>query len=639
MILEKIKKPSDVKSLNDDELNSLSGEIREEIITVCSKNGGHIASSLGVVELTIALLKSFDIENRDRIIWDVGHQSYPYKLLTGRKEKFSTLRKSGGISGFPSIKESPFDFFGTGHAGTSVSAALGMSINNSDGRVIAVIGDASISNGMAFEGLNHAGAIKKNIVVVLNDNEMSISKNVGAVSNYLNKIMGGNFYQNIRSDTEKLLKSIPLFGSQVAKIASKLEESIKNLIVPGIIFEELGFTYIGPIDGHDVSNLTYTFENIKRINKPILLHIITQKGRGYEPSEKNPSLFHGISAFDKNTGLTLKKSGNISFGGIASKFLTALASKNKDIIAITAAMPDGTGLTKFAKEFPERFFDVGMAEEHAVTFAAGASVTGLKPFVFIYSTFIQRSLDQIIHDICLQRLPVVLCLDRAGIAGEDGVTHQGIFDISFLGFIPNLVVMTPRNELELIRMVKSSLYYDKPVVIRYPKTEVPIFELPSEEKIDIIKEGEFEIMIDHPNNIILSLGSPHTDITKELLDEINENITEKSQKIGLINARFISPVSPELTDKLAEAGKIMTIEENVEYSGFGSKILTVLSRNNPQALPDFKILSLGNNFIEHGSRKELLDSAGFSREKIAEAITQFFNSNLEKSKIRYSSFR
>lgn len=647
MILEKINTPNSLKTLLPSELETLAAELRDEIISVCSKNGGHIASSLGVVELTIAILKSFDIENTDKVIWDVGHQSYPYKILTGRKDRFTSLRKLHGISGFPSIAESRYDFFGTGHAGTSISAALGMCVakdfkgetgTDGNGRIIAVIGDASISNGLALEGLNNAGSLKKDIIVILNDNEMSISKNVGAISNYLNRIMSGNFYQGLRKEAEKMLNSIPLFGSQVAKLVSKFEESFKNLIGPGIIFEELGFTYIGPIDGHNIPYLLDSLENIKKIKKPVLLHVVTKKGKGYEPSEKNPSIFHGISAFDKNTGLTLKKSGNVSYGEIASNFLINIAKNNDKIIAVTAAMPDGTGLSKFSKAFPNRFFDVGIAEEHAATFAAGAAANGLKPFVFIYSTFLQRSLDQIIHDICLQNLPVVFCIDRAGIAGEDGATHQGIFDISFLNFIPNLIFMSPRDEYELMRMIKSSASYNSPCAIRYPKAEIPDFDIPEEKNIPLIREGEFEILIDALQNFVISIGAQHTGILKDILDEINKNTAEKEQKIGLIDARFISPISEKLIAKIKTAKKIMTVEENVEFSGFGAKLLTVLSSNTRLSGLEYKILSLGNNYIEHGSRAELLAISGFSKEKLYDSVDGFFNINCEKNKIRYSSF-
>lgn len=642
MILDKIKSPNDVKALKPEELETLARELREEIITTCSKNGGHIASSLGVTELTIAVLKSFDIENSDKIIWDVGHQSYPYKLLTGRRERFSTLRKLGGISGFPSINESKYDYFGTGHAGTSISAALGMSVakdltdRGNQGRIIAVIGDASISNGLALEGLNNAGSLKRDIIVILNDNEMSISKNVGAISNYLNKIMSGDFYQGLRKEAEKLLKSIPLFGNQMAKLVSKFEESFKNLIVPGILFEELGFTYIGPIDGHNIPYLLDSFENIKKIKKPILLHVITKKGKGYGPSEKNPSIFHGISAFDKNTGLILKKTDDITYGEAASNFLINIAKNNKKIIAITAAMPDGTGLSKFSKVFPERFFDTGIAEGHASTFAAGAAANGLRPFVFIYSTFLQRSLDQIIHDICLQNLPVVLCIDRAGIAGEDGATHQGIFDVSFLGYIPNLIFMSPKNEYELMQMVKSSLSYNAPTVIRYPKAKIPYFTSPEEEEIPVISEGEFEVLLDGNDDIIISLGAPHTEIIKDLLDDINKNSAGGEQGIGLINARFISPISLKLIDKIKGSKRVMTVEENVEFSGFGAKLLTVLSQNFPLTNLEYKIISLGNDYIEHGSRNELLAVMGFSREKLLKSINDFFKVNSEENKIRHS---
>ncbi|MHB1546036.1 MAG: 1-deoxy-D-xylulose-5-phosphate synthase N-terminal domain-containing protein, partial [bacterium] len=438
----------------------------------------------------------------------------------------------------------------------------------------------------------------------------------------------------------KMLNSIPLFGNQMARFVSKFEEFFKNLIGPGIIFEELGFTYIGPIDGHNIPYLLDSFENIKKIKKPILLHIITKKGKGYEPSEKNPSIFHGISAFDKKTGLTLKKSGNISYGETASNFLINMAENNAKIIAVTAAMPDGTGLSKFSKVFPERFFDVGIAEEHAATFAAGAAANGLKPFVFIYSTFLQRSLDQIIHDICLQNLPVVFCIDRAGIAGEDGATHQGIFDISFLNFIPNLIFMSPRNEYELIRMIKSSVSYDKPVAIRYPKVEIPHFILPEEKTVSVINEGEFEILIDSPQNFVISIGAPHTEILKDILTEINADAVEEKQKIGLIDARFISPISQELIAKIKTAKKIMTVEENVEFSGFGAKLLTLLSGNTRLAGLEYKIISLGNNYVEHGSRNELLSILGFSKEKLSDSVNEFFviNGEKNKNKVRYSSF-
>jgi 1-deoxy-D-xylulose-5-phosphate synthase len=423
----------------------------------------------------------------------------------------------------------------------------------------------------------------------------------------------------------------------MARLVSKFEESFKNLIGPGIIFEELGFTYIGPIDGHNIPYLLDSFENIKKIKKPILLHVITKKGKGYEPSEKNPSIFHGISAFDKNTGLTLKKSGNVSYGETASDFLINIAENNAKIIAVTAAMPDGTGLSKFSKVFPDRFFDVGIAEEHAATFAAGAAANGLKPFVFIYSTFLQRSLDQIIHDICLQNLPVVFCIDRAGIAGEDGATHQGIFDISFLNFIPNMIFMSPRNEYELMRMLKSSVSYNKPTAIRYPKVEIPHFDIPEEKTLPVIREGEFEILIDSLQNFVISVGAPHTEILNDILTEINKDAAEEEQKIGLIDARFISPISEELIAKIKTAKKIMTVEENVEFSGFGAKILTVLSRNSRLSGLEYKILSLGNNYIEHGSRSELLAISGFSKEKLYDSVSGFFNINCEKNKIRYSS--
>ncbi|MBT9537018.1 MAG: 1-deoxy-D-xylulose-5-phosphate synthase, partial [Nitrospirae bacterium] len=470
-LITKIKSPDDLKTLSVEELNNLSEELRDIIVERVSINGGHLASNLGTIELTLALHYVFN-SPVDKIVWDVGHQSYTHKLITGRYEKFETIRKHKGISGFPKIEESIHDAFGTGHSSTSISAALGIiearDKKNETFKVLAVIGDGAMTSGLAFEGLNHAGHLKKDLIVVLNDNEMSISKNVGALSAYLNRILTGDLYQRFRKQTKSFLEGIPKVGGQVTKIALKAEETLKGLFLPGILFEELGINYVGPIDGHDIKLLIETFRNIKNSTEPTLVHVITKKGKGYEFSEKDPCIFHGVGPFEIETGYSVSDKDALSYSEIFGRAITELAANDKRVIAISAAMREGTGLECFAKRFPDRFYDVGIAEPHAVTFAAGLAVQGLRPVVAIYSTFLQRGYDEIIHDVCLQNLPVVFAIDRAGIVGEDGPTHQGVFDISYLRHIPNLTVMAPKDDLELKAMLELALKHNGPSAIRYP---------------------------------------------------------------------------------------------------------------------------------------------------------------------------
>lgn len=613
-MLENIKGPEDIKHLGIDELKDLAAEIRKVIIETVSKNGGHLASNLGVVELAIALHYVFE-SPRDRIIWDVGHQSYPHKLLTGRFPLFHTLRKLGGISGFPKIEESPHDAFGTGHSSTSISAALGMAeardIRGEERKVIAVIGDGALTAGMAFEALNHAGHLKRDLIVILNDNEMSISKNVGALSEYLNRILTGNLYRKFKDETKQLLKSIPRkFSEPVAKLAEKAEETLKGIFLPpGLIFEELGFEYLGPIDGHNIELLITTLKRLKDIKGPVLLHVITKKGKGYKYSEEDPCVFHGVGPFSLETGSPVKSTQK-TYSELFGEYLTELASRDPRIIAITAAMKDGTGLTFFYEKFPERLYDVGIAEQHAVTFAAGLAKEGLRPFVAIYSTFLQRAFDQIIHDVCIQRLPVTFCIDRAGIAGEDGPTHQGQFDLSYLRIVPNLVVMAPKDGPELRSMLELSLRIEGPSAIRYPRGKAIVVEGGSNQ----FTIGQAEILREGEDIVLLAIGNmvgPALEAAQEL----------KTMDIDatVVNARFVKPLDESLIYSLAQRIKrIITVEDNSLAGGFGSAVLEFLQR---AGLHDVTVRCLGipDLFVEHGSQQELRERYGLSKSGIMNA--------------------
>jgi 1-deoxy-D-xylulose-5-phosphate synthase len=630
MYLESIKKPSDIKNFTISGLKELARELRETIVRQVSINGGHLASNLGVIELTIAIHYVFN-SPIDKIIWDVGHQCYSHKLLTGRYEKFSTLRKYKGISGFPKREESEHDAFGTGHSSTSISAALGI-IEGRDKKgesfkVISVIGDGSMSSGLAFEGLNNAGHLKKDLIVVLNDNEMSISQNVGALSAYLNRILTGEFYQKFKKETKSFLEGIPKLGEKAARIAQRAEEMLKGLFLPGIIFEELGFNYVGPIDGHNIELLIETLKRIKTASYPTLIHVVTKKGKGYEFSEKCPSLFHGIGPFKVETGSPITGS-EPSYSEVFGDILTDLAAIDEKIIAISAAMKEGTGLEKFAERYPDRFYDVGIAEPHAVTFAAGLATQGLKPIVAIYSTFLQRAFDEIIHDVCLQNLPVVFAIDRAGIVGEDGPTHSGAFDITYLRDIPNLVIMAPKDGSELRSMLEFAFKHTGPVAIRYPRGKINQkleFNLqPVGGKKSVIQIGKAEILMEGDEIAIIAIGNT---VYPALFAA--EQLEKDGISSMLVNARFIKPIDRDLLISVASKVKrIITIEENVLAGGFGSSVLELLDNAE---VPNVKVRRLGipDEFIEQGNQAELRKKYGLDEKGIYQAALSL----LKESKI------
>src|SRR3989338_8052164 len=616
-ILKKINYPNDLKEMTLKELDVLASEIRELIIKIISQNGGHLASSLGVVELTIALHYVFNAPD-DKIVWDVGHQSYAHKILTGRKDKFSTIRKYKGLSGFPHPEESIYDPFTAGHASTSISVSLGiaeaMRHLKEENYVIAVVGDGSLTGGLAYEGLNHAGRFKKNFIVVLNDNEMSISPNVGAIAAYLSKVTTGTRYMKFRKEIETLLKSIPKIGTRVAKQVRKLEEAIKSLIVPGIIFEELGFKYVGPIDGHNIHYLIETLKNVKEIQSPVLIHVITQKGKGYKYAEENPCTFHGVTSFEIESGCFSKEKSTVpSYTQVFGETVLKLAEKDERVVAVTAAMAEGTGLCIFRDKFPERFYDVGIAEQHGITFAAGMASKGLKPIVAIYSTFLQRGFDQIIHDVCIPNLPVIFAIDRAGIVGSDGVTHQGVFDISYLRFMPNMIVMSPKDENELQHMLYTAINMNQPVAIRYPRsigTGVVIekeFKLIEVGKAEVIKKGKDVALLAIGNMVYPSLCA-------------SEKLEKDGIRTAVINSRFIKPLDRTTICNIAsEVNIVITIEENVLQGGFGSAVLEILTENGLANSVSCRI-GIPDEFVEHGSQVELREKFGLDTEGIIKVV-------------------
>ncbi|MDI6744111.1 MAG: 1-deoxy-D-xylulose-5-phosphate synthase [Thermodesulfovibrionales bacterium] len=637
-LIKKINSPDDLKSLSVEEMNRLSAELREIIVERVSINGGHLASNLGTIELTLALHYVFN-SPVDKIIWDVGHQSYTHKLITGRYEKFETIRKHKGISGFPKIEESIHDAFGTGHSSTSISAALGIiearDKKNETFKVLAVIGDGAMTSGLAFEGLNHSGHLKKDLIIVLNDNEMSISKNVGALSAYLNRILTGDIYQRFKKQTKSFLEGIPKFGDQVSKIAQKAEETLKGLFLPGILFEELGINYVGPIDGHDIKLLIETFRNIKNSTEPTLVHVITQKGKGYEFSEKDPCIFHGVGPFEIETGSSITDANALSYSEIFGRALTELAAEDKRVIAISAAMREGTGLECFEKKYPDRFYDVGIAEPHAVTFAAGLAIQGLRPVVAIYSTFLQRGYDEIIHDVCLQNLPVIFAIDRAGIVGEDGPTHQGVFDISYLRHIPHLTVMAPKDDLELKAMLELALKHNGPSAIRYPRGKasyglrVTSYELKDKKNSELrtpdsglLEMGKAEILKEGSDTALIAIGNAvHPALAAA------EKLEKDGIRASVINARFIKPLDKELVLTMASKTKrIITVEENIIAGGFGSAVLEYL---NSMDIPDIKIKILGipDEFVEQGSQAILRKKYGIDEEGIYQSCKAFFSTS------------
>ena len=620
-LLDKIKSPDELKILSINELDSLSAEIREEIITTVAKTGGHLAPSLGVVELTIALHYVFDTP-KDKIIWDVGHQSYAHKLITGRLVRFHTLRTYGGISGFPKRSESPYDTFDTGHSSTSISAGLGIAtakaLKGERSRVIAIIGDGSMTAGMAYEGLNQAGHTEKDLIVVLNDNAMSISPNVGAFSSFLSRKMSGRRFVHLRKELYGFLKAIPGVGENILNLVKKSEDSFITFFTPGMLFEAFKFKYIGPIQGHRIDRLIETFKNTRHLDGPVLVHVLTTKGKGYGPAEEDPAHYHGVGSFEVSTGTSHRVSPKPAptYTAVFGQTMVDLGGRDRRIFAITAAMPEGTGLNRFSEVYPDRFLDVGIAEQHAVTFAAGLATEGYRPVVAIYSTFLQRAFDQIIHDVCLPQLPVVFCLDRGGLVGEDGPTHHGHFDLTYLRSLPNMNVMAPKDEGELRHMLYTALEYPGPVAIRYPRANG--VGIPLEEPYRKIPMGKAEILKAGKEFFIFALGSMvHPSL------EAAEALEKEGLTVGVINSRFVKPMDEELFTLTASEGKVLVIEENIRQGGFGGAVLELLNDRGVQGV-NLKRMGLPDKFVEHGPIATLHRRYGLDAQGIKEAAGDFF---------------
>lgn len=594
-MLEKIQKPNDIKKIPADQLPALADEIREFIIESLSKTGGHLASNLGVVELTIAMHRVFDLP-KDKLIWDVGHQSYTHKILTGRKDGFETLRREGGISGFPKRSESDCDVFDTGHSSTSISAGVGYvrarELKKENYSVVSIIGDGALTGGMAYEALNNAASLKSNFIIVLNDNEMSITENVGGMSSYLSGLRTASAYTDFKMDVTKALNRIPGIGPGMVDAMRKTKSSIKQIIIPGMLFEDMGLTYLGPVDGHNIPQLIKTFQEAKRFEGPILVHVLTQKGRGYEPAMRHPARFHGAGPFDVKTGLPVGKS-NPTYTDVFSTVMRKMGDRRKDVAAVTAAMMTGVGLKRFSNMFPDRCFDVGIAEEHAVTFAAALSLGGITPVVAIYSSFLQRAYDQIMHDVCMQNLHVVFAIDRAGLVGYDGETHHGIFDLSYLGSMPNMTILAPKNLWELSDMIKFAVDYDGPIAVRYPRGEaytgLKEFRAP-------ICLGKSEVIHEGSRVALLAVGS-----MVKMAEEVQKQLKERmDMDAALVNARFVKPIDEELLRSFADTYElVVTLEENVKDGGFGERVLAFAEEED---LPfGVEIIALPDRFIPHGS--------------------------------------
>ena len=618
-ILSTIESPADLKNLPARDLPQLAAELREKIIATCAVNGGHLAPSLGVVELTIALHRVFD-SPQDRIVWDVGHQAYAHKLLTGRRDRFATLRTKGGISGFPKRAESPHDAFDVGHSSTSISAAVGFAVardlKQARNKVLAIIGDGSMTGGIAYEGLNHAGHLNKDLVVILNDNEMSIAENVGALSSFLSRTITSEFIHKIKKDVESFLGGMDSLGQGMLKVARRAEESLKGLFTPGMLFEAFGFEYIGPIDGHNLDALQDTLENVKRFDDAVLIHVLTRKGKGYPPAEKNPSLFHGVGPFDVASGKVLKsKGGGASYTAVFGDVIREIAADNEKVIALTAAMPDGTGLASFARDFPHRFFDVGIAEQHGVTFAAGLAAEGFKPVFAVYSSFLQRAYDQVFHDVCLQNLPVVFAIDRAGVVGSDGPTHHGVFDLSYLRHLPNMMLMAPKDENELQHMILTAIEHDGPAAIRYPRGNG--LGVPLDQTFRKLPLGRGEILRHGRDGAIFAIGtmvSPALAAAEILADE--------GIDLTVVNARFVKPLDRELLVTLASSvGHVFTVEENALQGGFGTAIMELFEE---EGIESGKITRFGyaDRYIEQGEQPDLRAACGLDAPGIVAGIRQ-----------------
>ena len=611
--LDRINEANDIKKIEPEAYDALASEIRSFIIESVSEHGGHLASNLGVVELTMALHLCMDFPN-DKLIWDVGHQAYTHKLLTGRKEDFSGLRTFGGMSGFPKHKESPCDAFDTGHSSTSISAALGYArardLKGEDRTVVAVIGDGSLTGGMAYEALNNVSHLKSNMIIVLNDNKMSISENVGGLSKHLTALRTRESYMDFKLDVEKKLKQIPHVGDSVARSVKKSKDSIRQLFVKGGFFEDFGIKYIGPIDGHDIKEMVRVLNALKRLNEPVVMHVVTQKGRGYVPAEKNPSAFHGVGSFDIATGESLA-SKSLTYTSVFSKTICRLGKAHPDVVTICAAMPDGTGLTAFKKHFPGRFFDVGIAEQHAVTFAAGLAAGGMHPFVAVYSSFLQRAYDQIIHDVCIQNLPVVFCVDRAGLVGADGETHQGIFDLSYLSMIPNMTVCAPKNKYELYDMLYFAYQYHGPIAIRYPRGGA--YE-GFKNMRPPIEYGKSELMFEGEKIALVAVGS-----MVQTAVQVREKLLDKGINATVVNARFVCPLDTECLDRLSRDHQwIVTMEENVLKGGFGEACGDYLLAKHE----DVRLIHVGvpDVYVEHGGVDQLKKTLHMDADSIVERI-------------------
>ena len=617
-MLEKIQKPNDIKKIPADQLPALAEEIREFIIESLSKTGGHLASNLGVVELTIAMHRVFDLP-KDKLIWDVGHQSYTHKILTGRKDGFETLRREGGISGFPKRSESDCDVFDTGHSSTSISAGVGYvrarELKKENYSVVSIIGDGALTGGMAYEALNNAASLKSNFIIVLNDNEMSITENVGGMSSYLSGLRTASAYTDFKMDVTKALNRIPGIGPGMVDAMRKTKSSIKQIIIPGMLFEDMGLPYLGPVDGHNIPQLIKTFQEAKRFEGPILVHVLTQKGRGYEPAMRHPARFHGAGPFDVKTGLPVGKS-NPTYTDVFSTVMRKMGDRRKDVAAVTAAMMTGVGLKRFSNMFPDRCFDVGIAEEHAVTFAAALSLGGITPVVAIYSSFLQRAYDQIMHDVCMQNLHVVFAIDRAGLVGYDGETHHGIFDLSYLGSMPNMTILAPKNLWELSDMIKFAVDYDGPIAVRYPRGEaytgLKEFRAP-------ICLGKSEVIHEGSRVALLAVGS-----MVKMAEEVQKQLKERmDMDAALVNARFVKPIDEELLRSFADTYElVVTLEENVKDGGFGERVLAFAEEED---LPfGVEIIALPDRFIPHGSVSYQMKQVGFTPEDICGRIEEYY---------------
>ena len=623
MILEKIKNANDIKNIPPESYDALAEEIREFLIQSISKTGGHLASNLGAVELTMALHLFLNLPE-DKIIWDVGHQSYTHKLLTGRREGFVELRKFGGMSGFPKTKESDCDCFNTGHSSTSISAGLGLvkarDLKGENNTVVAVIGDGSLTGGMAYEALNNAAKLETNYIIVLNDNNMSISENVGGMSKYLNSVRTADSYLNLRDGVYNTIMDMPN-GDKVANKIRRFKNMFKQMVVPGMLFEDMGITYLGPVDGHDINAMVRTFQEARRIRKAVIVHVITEKGRGFTPAERHPARFHGTEPFDVETGLPLKARTTANYTDVFSTVMLKLASRDERVVAITAAMPDGTGLKRFRNVYADRFFDVGIAEEHATTFAAGLAAGGMKPVFAVYSSFLQRAYDQLIHDVALQNLPVVFAVDRAGLVGNDGETHQGIFDLSYLSNIPNMVVMSPKHKWELADMVRFALSYDGPIAIRYPRGSASDV---CQEFRSPVEYGKGEILYEERDIAIVFVGH----MFEEAL-AVRKQLKEAGYSCTLVNARFVKPMDTVLLDRLAKTHKmIVTIEENVQSGGFGEHVTEYLSRTGADVRT--LILALPDDYVEHGNIDVLRKETGLDVDSMTMRIQNAYKRLREK---------